>query len=69
MSDDRSYAEARNLVWCGTCREDVTAGRVLVDQYGGIAATFCDRPTCRADGYAKARMELGSAAGCREVGA
>jgi hypothetical protein len=64
---DRTYAEARRLVWCGTCRTDVEGGRILVDQYGGIAATYCDAPVCRAEGYARARMELGTAAGCREV--
>ena len=69
MTDDRTYAEPRRLVWCATCRADVEGGRILVDPLGGIAATFCDRPTCRRDAYADVRMTYGSAAGCREVAA
>ena len=67
MSPDRTYAEARRLVWCATCRTDVEGGRILLDPLGGIAATFCDRPTCRRDAYADVRMTHGTTAGCREV--
>jgi hypothetical protein len=66
-ADDRAYADARRLVWCQTCREDVEDGRILVDPLGGIAATFCSRWSCRRDAYADARIELGTTAGCREV--
>jgi len=64
---DRSYAEARRLVWCSTCRADVEGGRILVGPDGAIVATFCHAPTCRRDAYADVRVELGTAAGCREV--
>ena len=67
MSEDRSHAESRRLVWCETCRKDVENGRVLVDPLGGIAATFCDRAACRRDAYADLRVTHGTAAGCREV--
>jgi hypothetical protein len=67
MTGDRSYAEARRLVWCATCCTDVEDGRILVDHYGGIVTTFCDRPTCRRDAYADVRTAYGSAAGFREV--
>ena len=64
---DRAYAEARRLVWCASCRQDVEGGRILVGPDGGIAATYCNAPSCRADGYAAARMTYGTAAYCREV--